>query len=276
MIKILPLLLFAAVACSSGKEENNDNDPIVVGELVFTDEFDTFDTAVWTKETHAPGWVNRELQAYDTDHVTVGNDGGKSVLILTAERKGSQIFSGRVNSQGKKSFKYGRIEASIKLPKTANGLWPAFWLMGDVDKNWPACGEIDIMEAGEKGGITKGTTETYMNTAIHYGRTSSSHQQSYLADNFKYSLQDGRYHTWAMDWNETYLTIYIDNTKFHSFNITSATGRYDYFHHDFYMLFNLAVGGEFTGIFDVSGITALKDGGKAQMCVDWVKIYKLN
>ena len=128
------------------------------------------DEKVWTKETHEPGWTNQELQAYDAAHVSVGKDGDKSVLILTAERKGNKIYSGRVNSKGKKSFKYRKIEASIKLPKTNGGLWPAFWIMGDNDKEWPQCGEIDIMEMGEQSGMAAGISEKQVNTAIHYGK----------------------------------------------------------------------------------------------------------
>ena len=61
-----------------------------------------FDEKVWTKETHEPGWTNQELQAYDAAHVSVGKNGDKSVLILTAERKGNKIYSGRINSKGKR------------------------------------------------------------------------------------------------------------------------------------------------------------------------------
>ena len=125
---------FAQQSCSSdsvGTEpEENPQD------ILFKDDFNFFDEKVWTKETHEPGWTNQELQAYDAAHVSVGKDGDKSVLILTAERKGNKIYSGRINSKGKKSFKYRKIEASIKLPKTNGGLWPAFWMMGDNDKHW--------------------------------------------------------------------------------------------------------------------------------------------
>lgn len=107
---------FAQQSCSSdsvGTEpEENPQD------ILFKDDFNFFDEKVWTKETHEPGWTNQELQAYDAAHVSVGKDGDKSVLILTAERKGNKIYSGRINSKGKKSFKYRKIEASIKLPKT--------------------------------------------------------------------------------------------------------------------------------------------------------------
>lgn len=237
------------------------------------DDFDFFDEKVWTKETHEPGWVNQELQAYRSDNVSAGTDNGKSVLILTAERKGDKIFSGRVNSQRKFNFKYGRIEASIKLPKTANGLWPAFWMMGDNDKQWPACGEIDILEMGERQGILNGTTETFYNTAIHYGTDLASHRQEYLAANFAHSLQDGEYHTYKLEWTENNLIVSIDSVRFKTFDISPLSGRHEYFQSPCFILFNLAVGGAFPNIHEISELTALKDGEKAYMYIDWVKVY---
>lgn len=257
---------FAQQSCSSdsvGTEpEENPQD------ILFKDDFNFFDEKVWTKETHEPGWTNQELQAYDTAHVSVGKDGDKSVLILTAERKGNKIYSGRINSKGKKSFKYRKIEASIKLPKTNGGLWPAFWMMGDNDKQWPACGEIDIMEMGEQSGMAAGDSEKQVNTAIHYGPSAAAHEQQYYKANVANSLQDGNYHTYSLDWDENNLTISIDNVKFHTFDISSNT----YFHDNFYILFNLAVGGAFTGITDINKLTGLKDGQKVNMYIDWVKI----
>ena len=152
MNKFTTLLITLAwgmcTACSSNRDEPDVSPPLPTSNeiVIFQDEFKTFNTSFWNKETHAAGWTNQELQSYDPSHVTVGKDGDKTVLILTAERKNGLIMSGRVNTKAKKSFKYGKLEASIKLPRTANGLWPALWLMGDNNKEWPACGEIDIME----------------------------------------------------------------------------------------------------------------------------------
>lgn len=268
------ILLFAALtmqqACASA---STDAPEIPEEKLYFIDDFNSFNESVWTKENHEPGWVNQELQEYRTDYVTVGKDGDRTVLILTAEHKNGRFYSGRINSKGKMSFKLRTVEASIKLPKTANGLWPAFWLMGDNDKDWPQCGEIDIMEMGEKNGIATGTSETWMNSAIHYGNNPADHRQEYHADNTVSSLQDGNYHTYTLEWTENELTVKVDGNLFHTFDISKVSGRYEYFHDKCYVLFNLAVGGAFPGITDADGITALKEGEKASMYVDWIKVY---
>ncbi len=265
-------LLFCAffISCSNGNNgagpDGTDNGG------VFVDEFETFDSSSWTKETHEAGWVNQELQSYHPSFVRVGKDGDKSVLIISAERKNGKIISGRVNSKGKKSFKYGRVEASIKLPATANGLWPAFWFMGDNDKLWPSCGEIDLMEMGDADGIASGETERRVNTAIHFGEDQASHHQEYYAASVSDSLQDGEYHTYAMDWSQEEIKVSIDGVHFKSFDISANP----YFHDNFYVLFNLAVGGAFTGITEMAGITAINEGEKVSMYVDWIKIISNN
>lgn len=255
------------------EQPGEEDEPSKQWKLVFTEDFNTFDNSVWTKETHEPGWVNNELQEYIEECVSVGKDGDKTVLVLTAKREGGKFYSGRVNSKGKKSFQYGKVEASIKLPKTANGLWPAFWMMGDNDRQWPACGEIDIMEMGEKAGIANNTTETYINTAIHYGPNVEGHEQVFQTKTMEKSLQDGNYHVYSLEWNENELIVKVDDILIKTFNIRPDSGRFEYFNDKFYLLLNLAVGGDFPGITDPAQITALKDGEKAQMFIDWVKIY---
>lgn len=274
---LLFLLLFSLTqeACSSGSSSEPEVPP-TPSDATMVDDFNTFDATKWTKESHPAGWVNQELQIYDANHVSVGRDGDKSVLVLTAERKGGVIYSGRVNSKGKKAFRYGRIEASIRLPKTNGGLWPAFWMMGNNDKPWPQCGEIDILEMGERSGMAQGTPERTLNTAIHYGTNSADgHQQEYHIGQVAHSLQDDKYHTYTLEWDEEQLHISVDGTSFYRFDISRKSGRYEYFHDHFYLLFNLAVGGSFTGITDINKLTALKEGEKARMYVDWVKYNPL-
>lgn len=271
--KPVTLSLFLALllsGCNSGKEPNiPNNEP--EEEIVFYDDFNTFDGSVWTKETHEEGWTNQELQYYSPSQVSVGKDGSKTVLILTACRSNGKIISGRINSKGKKSFKYGKIEASIKLAPTANGLWPAFWMMGDNTKEWPACGEIDIMEMGDATGIADGTSKSRVNTAIHYGTIASTHQQEYFAANTGINLQDGEYHLYTLVWNKEVIEISVDGKHFHSFDITDNP----YFHDRFFILFNLAVGGSFTGITDPNSITAIQENEQVKMFIDWVKVSNL-
>lgn len=276
MNKFTTLLITLAwgtcTACSSNRDEPDVSPPLPTSNeiVIFQDEFKTFNTSFWNKETHAAGWTNQELQSYDPSHVTVGKDGDKTVLILTAERKNGLIMSGRVNTKAKKSFKYGKLEASIKLPRTANGLWPALWLMGDNNKEWPACGEIDIMEMGDAEGIKSGNTTKRVNTALHFGPDVKNHEQQYFSSNATANLQDGNYHLYTMVWDENKIAVSIDNIPFNTFDIKNNP----YFHGNFFVLLNLAVGGAYTGITNSSGITALKEGEKAAMYIDWIKIIE--
>ena len=144
--------------------------------------------------------------------------------------------------------------------------------MGDNEKQWPACGEIDVMEMGSRGAIAEDKIETMMNTAIHYGANIAGHRQEFYTGTIANSLLDGKYHTYTLERDEYSLNIFVDGVKFHSFDISKASGRADYFQDNFFFLFNLAVGGDFTGIHDIDEITALKDGEKAVMYVDWIRI----
>ena len=249
-------------------------------ELVWSDEFDTNTLGTnWNVEvTDAP--YNNELEAYTScpDNVTIA-DGN---LVLTARREsyGSRSFtSGRVNSLHKVSFTHGKIEARIKLPHLANGLWPAFWMMGeDFDTvNWPKCGEIDIMEMGMKNAINTNATDNTVAGTIHWGESIAKHQQ-YTSGNKTVSqeLTDG-YHIFTCEWDDDYLKFYIDNdaTPYFTASIKKGFSRSAYFHKPYFLIFNLAVGGDFTGITHPADITALPQAGsEAQMLVDYVRVYQ--
>ncbi len=263
--------------------------------LVWQDLFDgaALDESVWNIEENGNGGGNNESQYYCRENVgiSVEPQSGRSCLTLTARREnygGKQFTSGRVNSMGKKYFTHGKVEAYICLPKTANGLWPAFWMMGNdyPTVGWPRCGEIDILEMGNSHGINTGTQETYFNGACHWGFYRDGAYPNYAkASNAPYSLQDGEFHLFTLIWDERMINMYLDLDKYpnaepyYAMGIEGtddewATGLY--FHHDHFILFNLAVGGHFTGIVNnPNGITALPtDGSEAKMYIDFVKVYQ--
>ena len=203
------------------------------------------------------------------------------------------ITSGRINTQNKFTFKYGRMDVSAKLPKTANGLWPAIWLLGtDQQSGWPACGEIDILEMGSKTGIDNATQDRYLTSGTHWGEllAGGAHPAYARNDNFPVSLQDG-FHLFTFTWDETRMRVYIDpeldaeqniknpNAYFYEILINVYTGEYpvgEYFHKPFFIILNLAVGGDFPSIYEIDKITALNqtNGYEAKMYIDYVKVYE--
>ena len=153
MKKFIPTFLLLGVLTTLQKNAQAQN-----WQLVWQDEFDNGISADWVFETgNQDGWGNNELQYYRRENATV--EDGK--LVITAKREsfgGYNYTSTRMKTLGKKSWKYGKIEARIKMP-AFSGIWPAFWLMGDniTTVNWPNCGEIDVMEHINSENITYGT-----------------------------------------------------------------------------------------------------------------------
>jgi len=260
--------------------------------LVWQDLFDesTINTAVWNVDnaTKSP-----ELEQYLPANVSVGiePESGEHCLIITAKKEnyGNQVCtSGKVKTQGKMSFQHGKIEARIKLPKTGNGLWPAFWMMGDdfAQVGWPKCGEIDILEMGSSSGIKSGTQDRYFNGALHWGQ--SGDQGNGQSKTWSYSLQD-TFHLYTLIWDANAINMYVDldaypnSAPYATWSIpastsTSAVGYY--FHKPFYVIINLAIGGDFTGITgnnNIDKITAFQEAldGEPKMYVNYVKIYQL-
>ncbi len=242
----------------------------------------------WNIEVNGNGGGNNELQYYRRENVSVGIEPatGASCLILTAKKEvfnGKQATSGRINSMGKVAAKYGKIEARIKFPYTANGLWPAFWAMGDdySTVGWPKCGEIDVIELGNATGIAQGTQDRYLIGACHWGPSWQNHPNYGKGSVHSESVQ-GDFHLFTLIWDATSVSMYVDLDKnpqaepYYVMNIYDVSNEYSpglYFHKPFFILFNLAVGGDFTGIHNVNSVTALANG-EARMYVDFVRIYQ--
>ncbi|MBR4562997.1 MAG: glycoside hydrolase family 16 protein [Paludibacteraceae bacterium] len=252
-------------------------------ELVWSDEFDApeLNSAYWNVEDNARGGGNAELQYYAPKNVTIERHpvSGESCLVLNAQRedyKNRPCTSARLNTQDKVTVEYGKVEARIAFPHTADGLWPAFWMLGnnlahdlgnndDVDTRaaklaeqgmvvWPKCGEIDICEMGHHKGIESGTQDRYFNGACHWGESFNNGAYPnvggfYTAD---YPVQ-GDFHLFTLEWSEDSIAMYLDKDRFPEaepyFQLSLRNKEVNepghYFNHPFYLVLNLAVGGFF-------------------------------
>ena len=234
--------------------------------LAWQDEFsgNTLNSSYWTHEigTGSGGWGNNELQYYRSENTSV-QDG---YLVITAKSEsymGSNYTSSRIVTKSKKNFKYGRIDIRAKLPE-GQGLWPALWMLGSniSSVNWPACGEIDIMEM--IGG--SGREKTVYGT-LHWDNSGA---HACTCDKPGYTLSSGTYadkfHVFSMVWNSTKIIWYVDDVKFNEIDITPS--GLSEFHNDYFFIFNVAVGGNWPGAPNSSTVFPQK------MIVDYVRVFQ--
>jgi beta-glucanase (GH16 family) len=258
--------------------------------LVWEDDFEAgaLNMDDWNIEVNGDGGGNNELQYYRAENVSVGVEPAtqKKCLVLTARKEsfgGKPATSGRVNTRNKKLFCFARIDASIKMPHTANGLWPAFWAMGNdiTQVGWPRCGEIDIVEMGNSNAFASNTQDRYFNGACHWGPQAGGNPMYANAITNAYGVQDD-FHLFTLIWDDQHVATYLDLDKYpdaapyFEMNITSKEDEYspgNYFQKDFFILLNLAVGGNFPAIWDINNISALSSGS-ADMYIDYVRVYK--
>lgn len=241
--------------------------------LMWEEQFDgtTLDLNDWNIETHAPGWVNNELQEYTDSSDNIYLEDGNLVLkpIKTVDGDGNVSYtSGRVNTQNKHDFKYGLFEARVKVPK-GQGFLPAFWMMPTNENlygQWPRCGEIDIME------VLGNETNTSYGT-IHYGNPHSESQGSCTLEEGDFSEE---YHVFDVEWEPGKISWYVDGVLIHTendwYSVTEGQGEVTYpapFDQPFYIILNLAVGGNWPGNPDDT-----TDFENAAYKIDYVKVYQ--
>ena len=235
--------------------------------LDWNDEFDqedgsSPDTRLWRFENKPAGWVNNELQTY----AGIGRNGVKTAFIeggalnIRAGKEGKDIISARMYSQ--KSWTYGYMEAAIWLPK-GKGTWPAFWMMpDDFSRGWPGCGEIDIMEE-------VGYHANYTSSSIHCMKYYHSIGTQKTHEQYTAGAEDG-YHVYAVEWTPDALVFYVDGKRHFTFNNDKAGNDDTWpFNKNFYLILNLAWGGDWGGSQGVDE-TALP----CTMKVDYVRVFK--
>ncbi|HET9821925.1 MAG TPA: family 16 glycosylhydrolase [Burkholderiaceae bacterium] len=235
---------------------------------VFADEFNgtTLDLAKWEVMVGDGcsyglcGWGNNELQSYQAANATVAN----GVLSITAkkERIGSKGYTSArlrtLNLGGQ--WKHGRFEARIKTV-TGKGLWPAFWMLPATSVPWPASGEIDIQEStGQRAMFNYGT--------IHYGPSSSAHQQLSSAAYTQPDTLADDFHIYAVEWTPNRISWFIDNVLYATRTPADMANAADWTfeNYAYYLILNLAVGGNLGGTVDAAALPQ-------SMQVDYVRVY---
>lgn len=229
-------------------------------------------------ESGIPGWGNSEREYYIPGAV---KQDGKGALVITANRMpvdpsgkttsknpyacyygtACEWTSGKITTYGKVTFQYGRMEARLKMPKGV-GMWPAFWMLGyDIKSNpWPSSGEIDIIEA-------KGVSPKTAYGTAHGPGYSGGDGIGGLTPmkTFNYS----GYNNYAIDWKPDQVKWLLNDKVYFTLNKADVGDKEWVFNKDFYLLLNLAVGGQFTGEVD-------PDLKKGTLSVEWIRYYSLD
>jgi len=238
--------------------------------LVLADEFDgnSLDLTSWTYQIgggcdiNLCGWGDNELQGYQQANGIVAN-GELSITARNERRGNSNYTSTRIRSLGKVDFTYGRIESRILLP-SGGGLWPAFWMLSSDEPYgfWPQSGEIDIME-------WVGNQKAKVHGTLHYGQPSPNNSQTGATVTSLDGDYGNEYHVYAVEWEADEIRWYIDDFLYSRKTRNDLSPERWPFDHDFHLLLNMAVGGNFGGQV-ASGIFP------ATMKVDYVRVYDGN
>ncbi|WP_292889194.1 glycoside hydrolase family 16 protein [Nonlabens sp.] len=240
--------------------------------LVWQDEFNIDgapDPLIWGADIGngeaegIPGWGNEERQYYtDRPENVVVENGVLKITALKESFQGADYTSARILTKGKYQKKYGRFEARIKLP-WGQGLWPAFWLLGDDNngaQSWPQIGEIDIMEyRGQEPTIVHGS----MHGPGYSGGQAITKQYDLVTDRL-----DTNFHVYGIEWGPGYVNYYIDDVLYNQITPDDVTGNWVFDDNEFYIIMNVAVGGTFVG---APGLNTVYP---QTMHVDYVRVYE--
>ncbi|MDX1332263.1 MAG: glycoside hydrolase family 16 protein, partial [Robiginitalea sp.] len=231
MIRITPflLLLLLLSACPT-PPENHWREEFEGAEL----SSDTWNFELGDGCPELCGWGNNEAQVYTRSNHRL-EDG---MLIITARKEDSGYTSARLTTRDKMEFQYGRLEARAKLP-TGTGVWPAIWLLGSNigEVGWPRCGEIDIMEYVGK---APGEVHTSLHTPDSHGNTVNTMKTPVE------EIEEG-FHLYAVEWEPDRIEFFIDGRSVYRFAPEKRTEEIWPFDQPFYLIVNLAVGGNFGG-----------------------------
>ncbi|ADN02327.1 glycoside hydrolase, family 16 [Spirochaeta thermophila DSM 6192] len=228
--------------------------------LIWSDEFEgsSLDTSNWTPEIGGSGWGNNELEYYTDRPENIQVSGGYLQIIARRESYGGMNYtSARLKTENKVYHTYGRIEARIRLSRTGMGLWPAFWMLGNnfSQVGWPACGEIDIMEHINTEDVVYGTIHWDAGGYASYGGNISP-------------VDVTQWHVYSIEWDASSIKWFVDGVQYHEANIENSINSTEEFHRPFFILLNVAIGGNWPGF------TIDDSMFPVTMYVDWVRWYQ--
>ncbi|WP_178987462.1 glycoside hydrolase family 16 protein [Winogradskyella schleiferi] len=259
---LLAMSLLVLYGCSTDEKQTVTN----FTNLTMADEFNSPgapDPTIWGYNigNGNNGWGNNELQYYtDRSENIVVEDGLLKFTVRQESYEGSNYTSARLLTKGKFEQQYGRFEARIKLP-WGQGLWPAFWMLGDDNNGtevWPQIGEIDIME-------NRGQEPTIIGGAVHgpgySGGTAIAKPYELMNDRF-----DTGFHIFGIEWGENYINYYVDDVLYNQITPDDVPGEW-VFNDSFYIIMNVAVGGSYVGSPNSSTVFP------QEMLVDYVRVY---
>jgi beta-glucanase (GH16 family) len=226
--------------------------------LFWSDEFEADgppDPKNWGYDLGGGGWGNNELEFYtNRSENAIVHGGFLHINAIKENYQGAQYTSARLLTKDKISFTYGKVDVRAKLPK-GGGTWPAIWMLGSNigSVSWPACGEIDIMEH-----LGNDTNKIY--GTLHYpGRSGgNANGSSIIIPN-----ATSEFHTYSVLWYPNAIKILVDEQLYHT--VVNATALP--FNHDFFLILNIAMGGNFGGTIDPAFT-------QASMDIDYVRVYK--
>jgi beta-glucanase (GH16 family) len=228
--------------------------------LVWAEEFDTdgapcIETWSYDLGTGDSGWGNNEAQYYTEDPGNINIANG--VLTITAKAEslfGSDYTSARIRTNQKFDFTYGRIEARAKLP-TGGGTWPAIWMLGSdfLTNTWPGCGEMDIMEH-----VGNGQDEIF--SSLHYPGNSGGNA---VSQGITVPGVSEDFHIYALEWTSDQIQFSVDGNTYHTINNSSALP----FNSDFFIIMNVAMGGNFGGNIDPNFESSSLD-------IDYIRVFQ--
>lgn len=244
------------------------NDEITVPEgytLVWHDEFNegTSLNSDWTYEVQKSGWVNNELQNYvknpiDGKNTVEINNGFLNINCFKAND--GKVYSGRVYAMAKSGWTYGYIEARINLP-SGKGTWPAFWMMPVNFKSWPDDGEMDIME---EVGVVPNEVSSSLHARGHYHV-----ENTQVTAARKLPGAEGSFHVYAMEWTPEVITTFVDGQPLLTYRNDGSGDRNWPYHTPFYVILNLAWGGDWGGMNGVD-----ESALPVTMLVDYVRVFQ--